>query len=382
MFWKIIYRQMAQKWPMTTMLFAVMAMLVSLYVFIMNTNRFANRSMQLVMKNMGLNQLLMPAQENPLEVYLCTENQKLFPEAVVETLAGNTDLLSKYYVAMLQQRIKLGGAEVVLSGIRPVKRSDETTEKAGLVKAIPPGQVRLGCVAAERLERQAGDMLSIYGETFRIGKVVPERGTLDDCRVYLSLAAAQRILGAKGQINAIHSFECLHVGGSLENIHNYQQDKLHDILPGYRQYNVSSVAEGRYHARNMTRKYLYYIIGTISIIAILIIAINGFQDVAERRYETGVLISMGAGYGYVAGLYLIKILFIATLASIVGFVVGGYLSVWLTSPFLIANTRHISILWNQLPKTVLISGGVALLGQLPPIVKLLRMDPCILLTED
>ena len=91
---------------------------------------------------------------------------------------------------------------------------------------------------------------------------------------------------------------------------------------------------------------------------------------------------MGAGYGYIAGLYLIKILLISTFASVVGFVVGGYLSVWLTSPFLITNTQQISILWNQLPKTVLISEAVALLGQLFPIVKLLRMDPCTILTED
>lgn len=382
MFWKMIYRQMTQKWPMTTMLFAMMAMLVALYVFIMNTNRFANRSMQLIMKNMGLNQILMPAQENPLDVYLCTKHQQLFPEAVADTLAKHTELLSKYYVALLQQRIELDGVEVVISGIRPVKRVDETAEKAGMIKPVPPGQVRLGHVAARRLGREPGDVLNIHNESFQVERIFPERGTLDDCRVYLALDSAQRIFGAKDQVNAILSFECLHVGGSLEEIHNYQHGKLQDILPGYRQYNISSVAEGRYHARKTTRKYLRYVIGTISIIAILAIAINGFQDVSERRYETGVLISMGAGYGYVASLYLVKILFVATLASVVGFVVGGYLSVWLTSPFLVTNTRHISILWTQLPKTVLISGFVALLGQLPPIIKLVRMDPCTLLTED
>jgi hypothetical protein len=382
MFWKIIGRQMAQKWSMTLLLFLVVSILVSLFVFITNTNSFAVRSMQLIMKNMGLNQVLMPAGENPLHVYLCTDGQQLFPEAVLEKLAGNTELLSKYYVGMLQQRMQIGDGEVILTGIRPVKRPDETLEKSSMVNPVPPAHARLGRTAAAQLNLRAGDPFTLGSASYAVDKILPERGTLDDCRVYLPLPAVQEFLGTGRQINAVQSFECLHVGGPLEDIHAYQQGLLNDVLPGYRQYNVTSIAQGRYYARRMTEKYLYYIGGAIMLIAAMVIAISGFQEVTERKYETGVLISMGAGYGYITGLYLVKIVLISALAAVVGFWIGGSLSVRLTAPFLMAQTQHIVILWENLPNTVFMSCGVAVLAQLLPIIKLLRLDPCAILTEE
>jgi len=51
-----------------------MTSLVTLYVYLRNTNQFANRSMQLIMKNMGHNMLILPEEANPYDVYLCTED--------------------------------------------------------------------------------------------------------------------------------------------------------------------------------------------------------------------------------------------------------------------------------------------------------------------
>jgi ABC-type antimicrobial peptide transport system permease subunit len=79
---------------------------------------------------------------------------------------------------------------------------------------------------------------------------------------------------------------------------------------------------------------------------------------------------------------LIKILIISLFASTVGYVVGAHLSVWLNTSFLITNTQQVAIDWNPLPATVLASMGVALLGQLLPIIKLLGMDPQTILTGD
>ncbi len=61
MFAKIVFGQLRHKWPINLLLFLTITALVSLYVFILNTNSFTTRSMQLIMKNMGLNQMIMPA---------------------------------------------------------------------------------------------------------------------------------------------------------------------------------------------------------------------------------------------------------------------------------------------------------------------------------
>ena len=382
MFWKIIGRQMLQKRMMTLMLFALMTMLVSLFVYIQNTTAYANRSMQLIMKNMGLNQFLAPAHENPMKVYLCSEDQVLFPEAVAVQMAQETRLLSKYYVALLQKRWVLDDTEVIVSGIRPLSRPDESKEKASMVKSVPSGEVRLGGIAAELLNRKVGDRLTLNGQSFRVGQVLAEKGTLEDCRVYLSLAAAQKMLGAEGQIHSILSFECLHVGGTLDHIHAFQRDALQELFPHYRQYNIDSIAQGRYYARRMTTGYLGCLSVVIMLIAILVVALCGFQDVNDRKYETGVLISMGVGYGYISSLYIVKILLLSLLASVAGYGIGAYLSVGLTTPFLVTNTHHVAISWVNLPTTVLAGMGVALLGQLLPIARLFKLDPHTILAED
>jgi len=54
--------------------FSAMTSLVTLYVYLRNTNQFANRSMQLIMKNMGHNMLILPEEADPYDVYLCTED--------------------------------------------------------------------------------------------------------------------------------------------------------------------------------------------------------------------------------------------------------------------------------------------------------------------
>lgn len=382
MFWKIIFRQMNQKRAMTLTLFTLIALLVSLFVYIQNTNHFANRSIQLIMKNMGLNQVFIPANENPLAVYLCQDHQTRFPESVAESLAQSTELLSKYYVALLQERMAVNGSNVIISGIRPLKRPDETAEKASMVKPVQAGTARVGSVAAERLGCHPGEKLTIKGRAFQVSQILPERGTLDDCRVYLPLAAAQDLLNAEGQIHAVLSFECLHVGGTLAHIHGFQKDKLAELFPAYRQFNIASVAEGRFYARRMTKNYLSCLSVIITLIAVLVIAICGFQDVSARKFETGVLISMGADYRYICGLYLVKILLISALASLTGFLIGGHLAVWLNTPFLISNTRQITIMWSHLPPTVLAGMAVALLGQLLPTLQLLQMDPHTILSED
>ena len=60
MFLRIVFKQLRHKWEINLLLFLTMTALVSLHVFIGNTNRFTVRSIQLIMKNMGLNQVMIP----------------------------------------------------------------------------------------------------------------------------------------------------------------------------------------------------------------------------------------------------------------------------------------------------------------------------------
>ncbi len=74
-----IARQLRHKWEINLLLFLTMTALVSLYVFILNTNQFSVRSMRLIMKRMGLDQLMILEAQSPADTYLCTDRQMDFP---------------------------------------------------------------------------------------------------------------------------------------------------------------------------------------------------------------------------------------------------------------------------------------------------------------
>ncbi len=216
MFARIIIGQLKHKWVINVLLFLTMISLVSLYTFILNTNRFSSRSMQLIMKNMGLNQLVIPESQSASDTYLCTGKQAEFPEDITRQIASHKELMSRYYLSVLQEQMAVSGSVVVLTGIQPVQRPDETQERGNPVKTVKRGTARLGSAAASVFNVEEDDTLEIKGQEFDVVGVIPEQGTLDDCRVFLNLADLQEVLGKKGKINAIQSFECLESGGTLE----------------------------------------------------------------------------------------------------------------------------------------------------------------------
>ena len=80
--------------------------------------------------------------------------------------------------------------------------------------------------------------------------------------------------------------------------------------------------------------------------------------------------------------YLLKLLAIALAASVAGFFIGSFLSRWLLSPVLTANTRPITIIWGQLPQVMALTCLVAAVAELLPMFKLVRMDPNAILIEE
>lgn len=381
MFFQIIFHQARCKWFITLLLFLAMGTLVTLYVYLKNSTQFTNRAIQIIMKQMGHNLILLPESARPMDTYLCSDRQQLFSETVTEKLAQDTKLLSKYYVSMLQKKRTVNGEPVVLTGIRPVRRADESSEKGNMIQPVKQGCIRLGSDAARRFKTEKGALLTLFGRSRQVSDILPPRGSIDDCRIYLPLSECQEILGLPGKINCILAFECLHIGGSLERIEAYQRSRLAAVMPDFKQITRMDIARGRWLARMTTSRYLYYLLGLVFLITVVIIIITGLQEVTERRQEFGIMVSMGAGMPYIAGLYIVKLAVISLLASVVGFMTGSVLSVVLTSPFLVFNTRPVSIVWSQLPHVMLMTCLVAAAAEIVPLIKLMRFDPNEIINE-
>jgi len=381
MFFKMLISQARHKWPITLLLCVAMTVLVSLYVYLRNSARFSNRSMQIVMKSMGHNLLILPRNADPLAVHLCADGQTAFAQDTTTRLAQVRRFPSKYYVSVLQKRVQVAGHTLVLTGIEPVPRPDETPEKGNMVTAIPPQHARLGAGAAQALGVAAGGSVAIGPRSFQVDEVLPSQGSIDDYRVYIRLDECQAIAGEPGRIHAIMAFLCMHMG-SLRKTMRYQREGMHELFPDLDVIVKTPIAQGRAAARTTTSRYLHYLLSLVLCITVVMIAVTGLQEVTERRREVGILLAMGANYTYIVGLYIAKLLAIALLASGVGFGIGSTLSCWLMSPVLVTNTRPVAILWGQLPGVAGLACLVAVLAASLPVAKLVRMDPKTILAEE
>jgi putative ABC transport system permease protein len=373
--------QFTRKWPSNTLLLLTVALLAALFTFVQNSARFTERSMQLIVKRMGHNMLILPRDADALAVLHCADHQMLFSDTVADALAGRTELLSKYYVPRLQRRIEIEGTQVILTGMRPVKRADETAEKGNMVAPVAPGSVRLGAEAARILSRNVGDTVAILGSVLRVAQIARPEGTDDDYRVYVDLSQAQRVLELPGKINAIVAFECLHVG-SLDKAEQYQQEHLDAALPGYRHISKMEIARGRYLARNTTSSFLRIVLMLVMSVTALIVAIAGWHEVNERKGEIGIMISMGATRAYIAGLYVVKMVVMGVVAGAAGFAAGGWLSVRQLMSFAVYQTQPPSVQWGNLPTTLAVTCAAVLVAGVIPIVRLASLEPSRILVEE
>lgn len=232
MFFKLTVQQLWHKRVVALLVFLAMTALVTLYVYLSNTSTFANRSMQLVMKNMGHNLLLLPQEADLQAVYLCSEEQTTFPEKTTRELAKHRKLMSRYYVSVLQSRVAIAGQSFILTGIEPMARKDESREKGNMVLPLAEDEARLGSETARRLGRKLGDEIEVDGQKFKIVEVLPPKASLDDCRVYVNLHQCQKMLGKIGEIHFILAFLCLH-SGSLQRGLETQETMLADGLASH-----------------------------------------------------------------------------------------------------------------------------------------------------
>jgi ABC-type lipoprotein release transport system permease subunit len=379
MFLRMMANQARHKWAVTLLIWFGVTALVTLYVYLDNSARFTNRSMQLIMKRMGHNLLVLPAEADPMDTYLCTDRQPLFSDAVTEEMARKRRLPLRYFASVLQERVQVPGGAVVLTGIAPVSRGDETAEKDHLVEVLPAGTARLGSEAARLLAASVGGEIEVLNRRFQVRAVEDSLGSLDDFRVYVPLTEGQRLLNRPGKINLILTFLC------LEGVRPGGEGFEHQfarLFPDFQIITRTPMARGRYLARETTEKYLSRFLLLVAAVVVAVIAVTGVQEVAERQHEIGILLAMGANYGYLIALYLAKLLVIAVAASVAGFVVGSLLSQRLLAQVLVVHTRQIGIVWRDLPPVVGMTCLVAMIASVLPMIKLVRTDPNAILVKE
>ncbi len=298
---------------------------------------------RVIMKKLGFNILILPKGQNMGDFYAQGFAEATMPEGYVYRLASNRLVTVRHLLPSLQQKIEWPERhrKILLTGVRDEVPIAEKTKLPSIAGAVEPGTVVLGSELARETGLKPSDELVLLGKTFRVAKVHPERGTIDDITLWMDLDEAQALLGKEGKINAILALECACAWSDIGKV----RQEIGEILPGTKVIESDSAkalarAEGRYRAAQEARAALAaekrqreemrgeleafasMLVPAVVLVAVLWLSLLAFSNVRQRRYEIALLRALGMPPRGVLALILSKMGLIGLFGALFGGVLG------------------------------------------------------------
>jgi putative ABC transport system permease protein len=377
---------------------------IGVIVSIQSISVVSEKAVAVKLDNLGANILVLPLGTGIDDYYAADIDAPTMPGEYVEriltsSLQGVDNLSPK-----LTRRVNISGQNIVLTGILPSSEiaskplwqntglfseelqqacvtNGESNQSHGYenellqrkaVDTLATTECLVGSEAAKKLALAEGSELLIENQAFRVSKILPETGTIDDDRVFAHLTTVQNLLGIQDQVSAIEIMGCCNA------ISDGLLAKLRNILPDTRITTIVQIVSTQIETNKLMNK--------ISIIFLIIILFVGgisignyiWANVNERRKEIGILRMVGARKNQIYYLLFIKALILGILGGIFGYIIGT-IAAMLLGPYMANLAVHpvpIFLLWS-----VLISTFISFIGASIPAYLAGKIDPFINMQE-
>ncbi len=202
---------------------------------------------------------------------------------------------------------------------------------------LGPGEIFIDTRLAEELEAEKGDELTLFTVGSPRGGIYTVRDVIDNegrgafrgrSKIIMSLPDAQEAFGIPGQINYIRVTSVGGVGDGIE----YSDQIFADIETLLQENPEYSVLEARGNKNQVLQNFkenmsqftdIFFIFGTFSIIAGIILAVNIFVMLGEeRKSEMGMSRAIGMKRGHLRRVFSYEGMIYAGAASFVGVFMG------------------------------------------------------------
>jgi len=162
------------------------------------------------MKELGFNVLILPREQDLAAFWMNGAATTTMPEEDVAVLARTGTTLMRHLLPIVQQRIHWPEKqrEIILVGTRGEVPILNRGQKEPMLEAVPEGRAVVGHQLAADLGLKPGSTITLLGMPLEVLDVRPRQGAADDHTIWISLAAAQKMLGLEGRINAIEALKC------------------------------------------------------------------------------------------------------------------------------------------------------------------------------
>ena len=378
---------------------------IAVIVAIQSVSVVSEQNVARNLDNLGANILVLPQGASIDDYYTSDIDAPTLPMDYVEriltsTIAGVDNMSPK-----LTRRVKVGNQMIVLTGILPKSEiaSKPLWQRSGLLgaelttacapsksankshgledeklkrKAIDTlycDDCLAGSQVAKKLNLSVNGMINISGKEFKVVKILPETGTVDDDRIFANLRDVQKLLKIENQISAIEIMGCCNA------ISEGLLGQLRNILPDTRVTTIGQIVSTQIETNQLMRKITLVMLIIIFFVGGISIGNYIWANVNERKREIGILRMMGAGRSTIYRMFLLKALILGIAGGILGFLLGTLAGVVL-GPYLagiVVKPVYMYLLWS-----ILLSVAISLTGSLIPTYLAAKFDPHSNLQED
>jgi len=295
---------------------------VGLFVSIVTMCDASRRETIRLMRNLGFNLLIVPQNTDLADFWSQDFAREEMPEEYVYRLSKSGSMTVRHLVARLQKKIEWRGRQILLTGILPEVPMAHRAGKSPMGLTIPPGTASVGFALARSMNIKVNEVLEFGDKRLTVTRILLEKGSKDDVRIYAHLHDVQAIVGKPGSINEIEALGCLCFGKhDLARIRN----DIAKALPDTQVTEFQSIAIARAETRAMVERYAAFVVPTGVLAAAIWIGLLALSNVRERRVEIGAFRAMGLGSGRIAVLFLGKAVLVGLIGGALGFALGTWL---------------------------------------------------------
>lgn len=355
---------------------------VSLPVAVLTMCEAADREITRLMRNMGFNVVIVPADTDMGDFWSQNYATGDMPEEYVHRVSESKTLTIRHLVARLQRRMEWRGRKVLLTGILPEIQMKLGPEKGKMGLEVPEGKVYLGYELANSSGVTPGDTIELQWEdrtrSYIVEKCLDEQASIDDIRVYAHLRDVQDLLDMPGRISDIQALSCY----CRESVLPALRQNLTRELPDTKVTELHTMALTRAETRATIERYASFLVPAIVVICAVWVGLLALGNVRERRAEIGIMRAIGVGSGRVAALFLGRAAIVGIVGAAIGFPLGSWIAlrigpqVFPVTAAKIAPEMH--LLWWSLVAAPLLC---AIASYLPTVVAVTQ-DPADVLREE
>ncbi len=378
---------------------------IAVIVAIQSISVVSKQNVAKKLDNLGANILVLPQGSSIDDYYTSDIDAPTLPMEYVERILTSTISGVDNMSPKLTRRVKVGETSIVLTGILPKSEiaSKPLWQNSGLVgneliTACAPSNEEnksqgfedeklkrkvidtlnrydclLGSQISTKLKLVENSKITISGQEFKVVKVLPETGTVDDDRVFAHLTTVQELLNAPDQISTIEIMGCCNA------ISEGLLGKLRNILPDTRITTINQIVSTQIETNKLMDKVTLIFLIIIFFVGGISMGNYIWANVNERHKEIGVLRMMGASKGMIYKLFLLKAVFLGIVGGILGFVIGTIAGMFL-GPYLAG--MAVQPLYMYLVWSLLLSVIIALTGTVIPAYLASKIDPHTNLQEE